>query len=983
MKMKQLIITICTMLPMLILVQLAVSQDIPSEHSSIVISTVAGPQFFPLKNKSAAATIYYDKKDALVVEKAAQALQNDIAMVTGKKPMLKLAGSKLGNYPVIIGTVGQSALISQLQQANKLDISKVAGKWETFGIAVVHQPFKNVQQALVIFGSDRRGTAFGVFELSKMIGVSPFYWWADVPVAHQEELYVSAGQTIVGPPSVKYRGIFINDEDWGLHPWAAKTFDPELKDIGPRTYAKVFELMLRLKANTIWPAMHPISGAFNKYPANKLVADSFAIVTSSAHPEPLLFNNASEWDVKTMGPWNYETNKEGILKVLNNRVKGNVPYESAYTIALRGIHDAGMVNNLPLNEKVKLLESAIADERAILSNNIPKPIETIPQIFIPYKEVLDIYEAGLKVPDDITIVWPDDNFGYIKRLSNAAEQKRSGGSGVYYHVSYLGEPHDYLWFSTTPPALMYEELKKAYDTGGDRFWMLNVGDIKGCEYSTALFMDMAWDMKRFSFDNINAHGPEWLANIFGQQYLQQFAEISKQFYHLAFIHKPEYMGGGLEWNNQQNTREKISDTKFSAVNYNEVYNRLDKYDSLANQCERIFNQLDSQLKPAFFELLYYPVKASAIMNKQMLYAQENRTDIFSQFPQTNFLQVQAMLLHDSLASLTAQYNELQGGKWKHMMTLTQGYTASYFNMPPTQSAWQESDDAITLLAEGETQLEAMAGTHKLPGFNPFSKRKYFVDIYNKGSQPLQFTAAANQPWIKLTKTAGELHNKERIWVTADWEKTPKTQHLTGEIVFTANNDTERVTVIGFAPQSITPADVKGIFVEDNGVVSINAAGFHRKKESDDIKIEIINGLGIENASVKLGNATDKIQDFRNTHRPGVEYDFYTFQNGQVDIYTYALPVFALDNKHDSRYGVSIDSGITINATVAAPEYSQQWGDNVLRNYALYKSSLYLPLPGKHTLQLYCTDPGMVIQKIVIDLGGLKKSFVGPPVGRVE
>jgi len=337
------------------------AQKTANTKDSLLISDQFVSGEFPLVYKSKASTIYYDNKDALVVAKVASAFQNDVKLVTGIVPQIKTDLKNLTSYPVIIGTLGQSALIDQLQKSNKIDVSKVKGKWETFGIAVVDHPFPKVKQALVIYGSDRRGTAYGVFEVSKLIGVSPFWWWADVVPAHKNNLFISPGVTITGPPTVKYRGIFINDEDWGMHPWASKTYDPQLGDIGPKTYAKIYELLLRLRANCIWPAMHPVSGAFNKYPANKLVADSFAIVTGSSHPEPLLFNNASEWNVKTMGPWNYDTNKKGILKVLSERVKENAPFESVYTIALRGIHDAGMVSNLPVSGKVKLLDSALQD----------------------------------------------------------------------------------------------------------------------------------------------------------------------------------------------------------------------------------------------------------------------------------------------------------------------------------------------------------------------------------------------------------------------------------------------------------------------------------------------------------------------------------------------------------------------------------------------------------------------------------------------
>lgn len=274
-----------------------------AQQNGIEVSSKKVSTSFPLVSNQNAVTIFYDKSDALVVSKVASFLQHDIMEVSSVLPIVKTAEQKLTEYPVIIGTIVQSSLIDKLISANKLDVSKVKGNWECFGWAVIDEPMPGVKQALVIYGSDRRGTAFGSLQLSKTIGVCPFGWWADVPAKKQTEIYLTKGEMVVKSPSVKYRGIFINDEDWGMDQWAKNTFEKQIGDIGPKTYAKIFELLLRLKANTIWPAMHPISDPFFEHPENKMVADSFAIVTSSSHPEPLMFNNASEWDHKTMGDW--------------------------------------------------------------------------------------------------------------------------------------------------------------------------------------------------------------------------------------------------------------------------------------------------------------------------------------------------------------------------------------------------------------------------------------------------------------------------------------------------------------------------------------------------------------------------------------------------------------------------------------------------------------------------------------------------------
>ena len=529
---------------------------------------------FTLASPRQTAAILYDASDAAVVKRAAELFAADVEAVTGRRPQVTSATGETGPA-VIVGTVGGSALIRRLSEAGKIDTAPLEGAWERYLIQTVANPLPGIRKALVIAGSDRRGAAYGLFTLSELIGVSPWYWWADVPVKKHAALHVDAPPTYSQTPSVRYRGIFLNDEDWGLTPWASQTFEPERGNIGPRTYAKVCELLLRLKANYLAPAMHPVSTSFNQIPENKLVADTFAIVMGSTHCEPLLLNTASEWDTQTMGPWNYDKNKEGINRVLTQRVRENSPYENVYTLALRGLHDGAMSTTLPMHEKVRMLQQALLDQRQILAENIDRPVETVPQAFTPYKEVLEIYSNGLELPDDVTIVWPDDNYGYMKRLSGVREQRRTGRSGVYYHVSYLGVPHSYLWFSTTPPSLMYEELRKAYDTTADRLWLLNCGDLKGSEMQVSLFLDMAWDIGRFTADNVVTYPARWLAGIFGEAYYDRLEAMTREHLRLAFPRKPEYMGWGYHWNRFDHNCEQLTDTDFSFTNYDEAPRRLD------------------------------------------------------------------------------------------------------------------------------------------------------------------------------------------------------------------------------------------------------------------------------------------------------------------------------------------------------------------------------------------------------------------------
>lgn len=948
---------------------------------------------FTLASPRQTAAILYDASDAAVVKRAAELFAADVEAVTGRRPQVTSATGETGPA-VIVGTVGGSALIRRLSEAGKIDTAPLEGAWERYLIQTVANPLPGIRKALVIAGSDRRGAAYGLFTLSELIGVSPWYWWADVPVKKHAALHVDAPPTYSQTPSVRYRGIFLNDEDWGLTPWASQTFEPERGNIGPRTYAKVCELLLRLKANYLAPAMHPVSTSFNQIPENKLVADTFAIVMGSTHCEPLLLNTASEWDTQTMGPWNYDKNKEGINRVLTQRVRENSPYENVYTLALRGLHDGAMSTTLPMHEKVRMLQQALLDQRQILAENIDRPVETVPQAFTPYKEVLEIYSNGLELPDDVTIVWPDDNYGYMKRLSGVREQRRTGRSGVYYHVSYLGVPHSYLWFSTTPPSLMYEELRKAYDTTADRLWLLNCGDLKGSEMQVSLFLDMAWDIGRFTADNVVTYPARWLTGIFGEAYYDRLEAMTREHLRLAFPRKPEYMGWGYHWNRFDHNCEQLTDTDFSFTNYDEAPRRLEAYRKLGARAEALLHEIGDEARPAFYQLVYYPLRGAELMNRMTLGGQRNRWYARQGRAATNAVRDEVQRCYDSLQVITRGYNSLLGGKWNHMMSMRQNYdgVSAYFNLPHLATHDAAGAPRLALQVAGEDVTGARA-FHALPAFDNYLRRTYPVEIYNRGGGTLAWTAHASEPWVVLSKSAGKTADEERITVGIDWEKAPSGNAVPAQIVFRAGEQSEKVLVSLFNPTAPSRAELRGIYVENNGCVSIPAAGCHRVRENDRIKITAVEDLGIEGPALQLGDPTAPLQIFRSRDVPCAEYDFYAFDAGSVDVYTYVLPTFPLhadrdfrigeNTNTDTKYSVQIDDGALATPSSSHVEYSQVWFESVLRNCAVNKSTLHIDKPGRHTLRIRVGDPGIVLQKIVLDFGGMKRSYLGPQSTLIE
>ena len=638
---------------------------------------------FPLFADGRAAAICVSPKEPLVVGKAARLFADDVQRVTGQRPAVTFKGNDKAT--VVVATIGHNAEVDKLIAKGRLDVSAIRSGWEQFVI-------RELDNRLYIVGSDRRGTAYGVFTLSEQMGVSPWYWWADVPVKQKNALYVTADYTSTAP-TIKYRGIFINDEDWGLLPWAAKNYEKELGDIGPRTYSRVCELLLRLKANMLAPAMHGCTGAFYSHPESAAVADSFGIIITTSHCEPLLLNNAaeSEWNMERDGDWNYKTNGRTIRRKWDARLKAAARYENIYTVAMRGVHDAGLRGNLPMKERVTLIERVISDQRQLLKkHHAYTPLSNrkvaggeAPQIFVPYKETMDIYENGLRVPDDVTLVWVDDNYGYLKRVSNPDEQMRSGRAGVYYHLSYLGAPHDYLWLNTTPPVLMYEELKKAYDHGADRYWLLNVGDIKPMELGIQTFMDMAWNLSAFDMENVNRHQAAFLASLFGNDNSQlsivNYQFILDDYYRLAWIRKPEYMGFEYEWDDEAHTGLRATD--FSFKDGDEAQRRLAEYQRISDEVERMGEGVKND-NAAFFQLLQFPVQAACQMNRKFLMAQLNKEMAAEgRLAEANWAARQMELAYDSIRALNRRYNQLLGGKWDGMMDVPPGYCALYHQKP--------------------------------------------------------------------------------------------------------------------------------------------------------------------------------------------------------------------------------------------------------------------------------------------------------------
>jgi hypothetical protein len=580
-----------------------------------------------------------------MVKTAFGMLQNDFLRVFDAEIQQNSKQAKL-----FIGTVGLQSKAENY--ADKGELGLLKQKREGFLIFVKGN-------SLIVLGSDKRGTAYGLLELSRMMGVSPWEWWADSPVEKRKELDFPDHFRVMQSPSVKHRGIFINDEDWGLMPWSSQNFEPsDVKGrIGPKTHARIFELLLRLRANTFWPAMHDCSEAFYLTPGNRKMADKYGIYIGTSHCEPMLRNTNAEWKIAGTGVYDFVNNRDNVLKFWEERTRELAGSDNIYTLGIRGVHDSKMLGANTLQEQKDALDQILKAQREMISDIVNPDLEKVSQVFIPYKEVLDVYKTGLQVPEDVTLMWTDDNYGYIRHFPDSAEQTRKGGHGIYNHLSYWGRPHDYLWLATTHPALVYTQMKMAYDKGVRDMWIMNVGDIKPAEYLIELSMDMAWNINAIenNIDGLDKHLQNWLMREFGEKNATDLLAVMNEYYRLAYIRKPEFMG---------NTRTEERDPAWKEVKdlpwtETEILERIAQYKTIDEKVQQISKTIPEEKRAVWFQLVEYPVRAAANMNYKHLYAQLARHSKIDWEKSDD--------AHDKIVKLTEKYNSLADGKWRLMM----------------------------------------------------------------------------------------------------------------------------------------------------------------------------------------------------------------------------------------------------------------------------------------------------------------------------
>ena len=912
-----------------------------------------------LAENKTAAPLVVDSGDWPGVRRAVGDLQSDFERVSGVKPSLfnKVAGSQ--KTAILIGTLGHSPLIDELVRTGKIDATAIAGRWEAFLLQVVEKPMPGIERALVIAGSDKRGTIYGIYELSEQIGVSPWYWWADVPPVHHDGVFIKPVRKVEAGPAVKYRGIFLNDEAPALTGWAKEKFG----GLNRAFYTKVFELLLRLRANYLWPAMW--NNAFNEDdPDNARLADEYGIVMGTSHHEPMI-RAQQEWKRHGSGAWNYKTNGEVLRQFWADGIRRNRDFESLVTIGMRGDGDE------PMSEEanVALLEGIVADQRKILASETGRTIEKIPQLWALYKEVQEYYERGMRVPDDVTLLWCDDNWGNLRRLPTSAERLRSGGAGVYYHFDYVGGPRSYKWLNTVSVAKTREQMNLAWQYGADRIWIVNVGDLKPLEFPIEFFLRFAWAPEKWPHEKLEEFGRLWAAREFSAEHATEIAELVATTTKFNERRKPEL----------------LSPETFSLVNYNEAERVLANWLVLRDRAEKINNVLPLAVRDAYFQLVLWPIKACANLNELYIAAGRNRLYALQGRASTNFWGERVRELFHADAALTDAYNNtLAGGKWSHFADQTHiGYTS--WPQPDRNAMPAVTELQLPVVAEMAVAVEGRTAAWPssdwpprplvVPPLSPSGATSRWIEVFNRGRTSFDFSARSDVPWVRVQPAEGRVDQETKLLVSVDWAAAPAD---TSKAAITISGAGQKISVQVPLDRRISVVPINS-FAEDDGVVAIEACHYQRAVVVPGIEWVSMNGLGRTAGGVTVSPVTAPSQPLL-PQSPRLEYDVVLAAGGDVTLEVDLSPTVPFTPGRGLRFAVSFDDATpqVIEISSEAGEGKLGWERMVSDAVRKITTAHKVVGPGAHVLKFWMIDPAVVLQRLVIDCGGLRPSYFGPP-----
>lgn len=907
-------------------------------------------------------TLWVSPDSNIGIQLAAKNLQADIKRVTGLEPPIVNDVSLLNRHSILIGERGKAPLIDKLISQDEIRIDEQANHWEGYQLNLVTKPLPHVEKAWVISGFDRRGTIYGIYDLSEKMGVSPWYWWADVPVVQRKAIYLTAQTPLSDAPKVKYRGIFLNDEAPALSSWTHEKFG----GYNAEFYQHVFELLLRLKANFLWPAMW--NNAFaDDDPQNMYLAHDMGIVMSTSHHEPMMRAD-KEWNRYGSGPWEYSTNPEKLYEFWVEGAKRYQDKDAIFTLGMRGQADTPMSEG----ENIGLLERIVRDQREILAKHIDKPINEIPQVWALYKEVQGFYERGMRVPDDVTLLWADDNFGNIRRLPTQEENGREGGAGVYYHFDYVGGPRSYRWINTVPLGKVWEQMNLAWEYGADRIWITNVGDLKPMELPISFFLAQAWDPTRFDENSPATFTRQWVDKQFNGQYVEEISDLLTTYTLQNGSRKPAA----------------ISPETYSILHYDEADRVSSKLEAASSLAKSLYDKIDRAYRDTFFQLVGYPMWATRTLfelNRSQalnrLYAEQDRAST-----NTAAAKVNEWFARDE--TLKAQYHALNDGKWNHMMSQPHigfvHWRNPPANLPPvvhTKALANPSVADMGVAVEGSRHYwpanEGLGESLALPPFTLWGESTHTFTVYNRQSLPFTWQAKPSDSWIKLSHQQGEITSDQTIKVHIDWQALPPGTH-TGTIVVTGTGWGGASIEVIANKAELQSLPQPGDFIEGDGYIAAQAvsANVANSKEGQWKRIAVHGRTGTAMHSVVAPYTT-----LETTNAPALQFPLFFTSKGTFELQMQLSPSLLFDTKTGIKLAVELNNKLVDVVELPSQSDKKWWEKGVLDNVKVLTVDLPIPTTGQHQLAIYGLTSGAVLQKIVVNTGGLKPSYLGPPERR--
>ncbi|KAG6139325.1 hypothetical protein E4U38_008320 [Claviceps purpurea] len=936
------------------------------------------------------ADIIIDPDEFEGVQIAAKNLSKDFAKVAPPRANVVLStsvGQINSRSCIIVGSLSRSKTIQQLATDKKIDYSPLAGKWESWMTTCVASPIAGYDNGLVIVGSDKRGAIYGIYSLSEQIGVSPWSWWADVPPKQHAEIYALPVSTYNGEPSVKYRGIFINDEAPGMDSWVHEKFGPTFDS---NFYQYVFELLLRLKANFLWPAMwrgypYPGRSFFVDDPKNQAMADSYGIVVGTSHHEPMQ-RAMNEWSTtEPENTWNWETNRAKVTEYFKRGAERARPYESYMTMGMRAEGD----NPISGSDPKKILTEILKVQREIIKDNYGSE-DGVLQLMALYNEVQTYYDNGLQIPDDVTLLFADDNFSSLRRLPNKEEKLRRGGSGYYYHFQYTGYPRCYRWMNSNVLGKAWHQLRLAHAEGANRIWVFNVGDLKPCEIPMSFAFDLAWNINSISADSFPKYFQQLATREFGSKHAVEISKAWYSFDRLVALRKQDH----------------IDVNTFVLLKFHEADTIVRRWKTLLDDVERVGAAIDKEYQSAFFQLVLHPIKASYLCT--LLRVTQYRNQLFAKQRRntTNVLFHESVKILDRDHDLMQEYHAISHGKWNNIMRQPHyGYgdtgAQPYRNMIEGLCYVQTREDSNPSLGHMGIAVEGHEGvnaghinedsdrTHPsrkwlepgvtLPFITPYGPQDRYFEIYHRGTKAFSWVAKTQYQWIKLSQYSGDLKPDDddvKVTVTVDWSQVPDNFDESVFIEITGTLDGyEKVHLT--VRHSKVPGNFTG-FVETGGHLAIDAGKWATPPYM------ALPALGRPLAgSVTLPFEQDVIRSPDSL--PFLRFPIYVFsprENATLELqFNMTLET---DPKARMEYDFRWDGGdiqrMRLTEDDPGNDRGLPKGWNVAVMDCVWKKSHNVGrvTVGAHTIEVRLRKPNMILEKLVLDLGALPYSYLGPP-----